>query len=81
MYGPETGYVSLATESQTIELITYDENSYYRRVGFRSVDLLTKKVVIKCENKTRDIKLVRSTSLVAMSRREFICGLLLESNY
>lgn len=78
LYGPETGYVSLKTDSKTVELITYDENSYYRRVGFRPIDLFCKSLEILSEPRIRDIKLVRETSLKVESRRDFVCGFLIE---
>lgn len=78
-YGPETGYVSLTTNSQTVELITYDENSYYRRVGFRPVDLICNSLRISSEPKVRDIALVRKSALKIESRRDFVCGFLIEN--
>lgn len=78
LYGPETGYVSLSTSSRSIELITYDENSYYRRVGFRHVELFCDQLSISSEHKVREIKLVKDSSIKRDSRRDFICGLLIE---
>jgi hypothetical protein len=77
LYGPETGFVNIALDDQaTTELITFDEHSYYRRIGFRPLRLSGSTVTISVPPKTRSIVLVKQTNLATAGRREFLCGFL-----
>lgn len=78
LYGPETGYAMLSLDGREgLELITFDEHSYYRRIGFRPVQQRGRRAEVVALQKTRDVALVRATALKAESRREFVCGLVL----
>lgn len=81
LYGPETGFVSVEIgNSDAIELITFDEHSYYRRIGFRPVNRVGRSLKVSVLPKTRDIALVRPTALKIESRRDFICGLVIKDD-
>ncbi|MBW4532206.1 MAG: SGNH/GDSL hydrolase family protein [Aphanothece saxicola GSE-SYN-MK-01-06B] len=80
LFGPETGFIEITPNiGAPIELITYDENSYYRRVGFRPIDIDAEDVVIVALPKTRDVQLRRSSNLSTASRRDFVAGFLVQS--
>lgn len=81
LYGPETGFVEIVDESSSrIELITYDEHSYYRRVGFRPVALKGRTITVHSLVKTRNIELVRASRLDVRGRCDFVCGLIVKRN-
>lgn len=81
LYGPETGFVQLRMdESAGSALITYDENSYYRRIGFRPVQNFGRFLEILALEETRDVALVRPTGLKVGTRREFVCGVVLKDD-
>lgn len=79
LYGPETGFIEVTVGAQpSQELITFDEHSYYRRIGFRSLDERSDRVRLHVPRKVRDIALVHPTNLPTEGRCEFICGLIVK---
>lgn len=80
LYGPETGYVNLQVQgSDAITLATFDEHSYYRRIGYRPVGQRGTSVSVTARHETRDVALVRETTLPRESRRELVCGVVLKA--
>jgi hypothetical protein len=81
LYGPETGMVQWRMdEGDGIALITYDEHSYYRRIGFRPVQKFGRYLEMLALEETRDVALVRPSGLKAGTRREFVCGVVLKDD-
>jgi hypothetical protein len=79
LYGPETGFIEVAVGTlPSEELITFDENSYYRRIGFRPLDKFSDRLRLHVPRKVRDIALVHPTNLLTEGRCEFICGLIVK---
>jgi hypothetical protein len=77
LYGPETGFIEVTVGDTAMqELITFDENSYYRRIGFRPLDAKGDTVSIRVPAKTRAIELVRTSNLPTNGRSEYVCGLI-----
>lgn len=81
LYGPETGFVDVEIdESRQLRLPTFDEVSYYRRVGYRPIMQEGSLLKILAPHDTRDVHLLKPSTLTTYSRREFICGLNLRTN-
>lgn len=79
LYGPETGYIKISVGSgEGQELITFDEHSYYRRIGFRPLDTIGDRITIEVPAKVRDVALAKATNLAPGDRCEFICGLVIQ---
>lgn len=78
LYGPETGFVSVQVDDgQPTELITYDEHSYYRRVGFRPLNARGRRIKVTVLDKVRNIALVRPSNLPPATRADYLCGLVI----
>jgi hypothetical protein len=79
LYGPETGFIEVTVGDQPVqELITFDEHSYYRRIGFRPLDARSDRVKLRVPNNVRDVALLAPTNLPTEGRLEFICGLVMK---
>jgi hypothetical protein len=77
LYGPETGFIEVTVGDATMqELITFDEHSYYRRIGFRPLDARGDSVTLRVTEKVREIALIHPTRLPTEGRSEYVCGLI-----
>ena len=81
LYGPETGFIVVEMDdTDPIELITFDEASYYRRIGFRPIQRIGRLLKIQIPHKTRNIQLQKLSALKAGPRCEFVCGLVIKND-
>lgn len=79
LYGPDTGFVEVTVGDHPVqELITFDENSYYRRIGFRPLDAHGNRVAVRVLSKVRDMALVRASGIATQGRRDYLCGLIVK---
>lgn len=79
LYGPETGYIHVEPRNGICyDIRSFDKRSYYRRLGFARLDCPSTACVISCSSITSKIIPFKETHLELMSRREFICGVLIK---
>jgi hypothetical protein len=76
IYSPETGAVEVRIDGgDPLLLITRDQHSYYRRIGFRPIDKMGRLVRVTSAGGHKSIPLLRPSVLKHESRRDLICGL------